>query len=308
MGKIIAANTDAGTLRGRRADNPYKELHRPPVFRPISLFGYLFLALLLYMGWKNRDANLLTPKSGLGYALGVVGGSMMLLLLLYPLRKKVRSMHRLGPTKYWFRAHMVMGILGPVLTIFHSNFHLRSQNSKMVMGAMLLVTMSGFIGMYFYTKIHYGLYGKRLTMTELQRDFEERSTSLIYHFRNAPRMRERLRYFEDIVLSPSYGLFESAVRFFAVGMKIRWTHMILLKRLRIVLREKRKREGLTRREATRLGKIARKELSAHIDSALKVAEFSLYERFFSLWHLFHFPLFLILVVTALIHVVAVHMF
>jgi len=84
--------------------------------------------------------------------------------------------------------------------------------------------------------------------------------------------------------------------------------MILLKRLRIVLREKRKREGLTRREATRLGKIARKELSAHIDSALKVAEFSLYERFFSLWHLFHFPLFLILVVTALIHVVAVHMF
>ncbi len=308
MGKEITAHGVAGTLPGSGAENPYKELQRPPIFRPISIFGYLFLALLLYMGWRNRDANLLNPKSGLGYALGVVGGSMMLLLLLYPLRKKVRFMQRMGPTKYWFRAHMIFGILGPFFTIFHSNFHIRSQNSKMVMAAMLLVTGSGFIGMYFYTKIHYGLYGRRLTMKELQRDFEERSTSLLYHFRNAPHMRERLKSFEDIVLSPSYGLFESAARFVTVGMKIRWTHLILLKRLKHVLREKKKREGLSTKEVAHLGKIAKKELSTHLDSALKIAEFSLFERFFSLWHLFHFPLFLMLVVTVLIHVVAVHMF
>ncbi len=308
MGKEITASGAGGTLPGSGTHNPYEELYRPPVFRPISIFGYLFLALLLYMGWRNRDANLINPKSGFGYALGVVGGSMMLLLLLYPLRKKVRSMQRLGQTKYWFRAHMVMGILGPVLTIFHSNFHLRSQNSKMVMAAMLLVTGSGFIGMYFYTKIHYGLYGRRLTLKELQKDFEERSTSLLYHFRHAPRMRERLKDFEEIVLSPSYGFFESAARFVTVGMRIRWTRLILTKRLKYVLREKRNREGLSRKEAKRLEKIARKELSAHLGTALNVAEFTIYERLFSLWHLFHFPLFLMLVVTALIHVIAVHMF
>jgi hypothetical protein len=40
----------------------------------------------------------------------------------------------------------------------------------------------------------------------------------------------------------------------------------------------------------------------------RVAELGSYERLFSLWHVFHLPFFYILVVTALVHVLAVHMY
>jgi NADH:ubiquinone oxidoreductase subunit 2 (subunit N) len=40
---------------------------------------------------------------------------MMLALLLYPLRKRLRILHFLGPTKVWFRTHMILGLVGPLL-------------------------------------------------------------------------------------------------------------------------------------------------------------------------------------------------
>jgi hypothetical protein len=40
----------------------------------------------------------------------------------------------------------------------------------------------------------------------------------------------------------------------------------------------------------------------------KVAEFSFYERLFALWHVFHLPMFLLMVVAAIVHVLYVHMY
>ena len=40
----------------------------------------------------------------------------------------------------------------------------------------------------------------------------------------------------------------------------------------------------------------------------RVAQFSFYERLFALWHVFHLPIFLMMVLSAVIHVLAVHMY
>jgi hypothetical protein len=40
----------------------------------------------------------------------------------------------------------------------------------------------------------------------------------------------------------------------------------------------------------------------------QAAAFSVYERLFSLWHLFHLPLFIMMIVTAIIHIFAVHLY
>ena len=52
----------------------------------------------------------------------IIGGSMMLLLLLYPLRKQARFMRNAGPVKLWFRMHMTFGVLGPVCILYHCDF------------------------------------------------------------------------------------------------------------------------------------------------------------------------------------------
>src|ERR1700690_1644957 len=83
--------------------------------RPVVplLFAVLIIALLMG-GWLLRDAEYTVADQGLGYALGIIGGVMMLLLLLYPVRKQARFMRNWGALRYWFRMHMLLGVLGPV--------------------------------------------------------------------------------------------------------------------------------------------------------------------------------------------------
>jgi hypothetical protein len=40
----------------------------------------------------------------------------------------------------------------------------------------------------------------------------------------------------------------------------------------------------------------------------KAAAFAFYERLFRLWHVLHLPLFFILIMAAVIHIVAAHLF
>ena len=59
----------------------------------IVFFGFAFY--LISKGLLRREDSFLTAETGLGYMLGIVGGTMMLLLLLYPLRKHVRLFNAL---------------------------------------------------------------------------------------------------------------------------------------------------------------------------------------------------------------------
>jgi hypothetical protein len=109
-----------------------------------SIFPTLFtvaILLALWIGWVDRDDNGLTPVSGTGYWLGIVGSSLMLLLLLYPLRKRMRSLRVIGSVTFWFNAHMILGVLGPVLIMWHANFKLGSINCSVALITMLVVAI-----------------------------------------------------------------------------------------------------------------------------------------------------------------------
>ena len=62
------------------------------------------------------------------------------------------------------------------------------------------------------------------------------------------------------------------------------------------------------RDMKRLRRLAYRHINGHVRKMSRVAQFSLYERLFSLWHLFHLPLFLMLILSASVHVLAVHMY
>ena len=40
----------------------------------------------------------------------------------------------------------------------------------------------------------------------------------------------------------------------------------------------------------------------------RVAKFTVYERLFAVWHVLHLPIFFVMVLSALVHVLAVHMY
>ena len=128
----------------------------------------IFVMALLWFGTHFPIERYISPQHGVGYALGIVGGSMMLLLLLYPLRKRVRWLKFMGRMSLWFRVHMVLGVMGPVLILFHANFSTGATNSNVALACMLIVSGSGLFGRYFYAQIHHGLYGQRANLNELR--------------------------------------------------------------------------------------------------------------------------------------------
>ncbi|VAW77567.1 hypothetical protein MNBD_GAMMA13-1815 [hydrothermal vent metagenome] len=273
-------------------------LYRPKVYGFLVLLVYISVLLVIYLGWTSRVAQPLTAESGIGYTLGIVGGSMMLLLLFYPLRKHWRVMRRLGPIKYWFRTHMIFGVLGPLLVLFHSGFQLGSLNSRVALFSTLLVASSGLVGRYIYTKIHHGLYGSKATLDELVSHSEllEKSlTSMLSAQAGCTTVMPQIEAFQQQAMKRSAGFFISLLRLVYLGTRTWFLYLSLW------LRMPRSLPFQTRR-------LVIQHLGAHLESIRRVAEFQFYERLFSLWHVLHLPLFLMLIFSGIVHVIAVHMY
>ncbi len=279
---------------------------RARIGRYSPVFFSIVTTLLLYGGWSNRDQSMLTAESGVGYALGIIGGVLMLLLLLYPLRKKLRSMRRLGPVKYWFRAHMILGVAGPVCIIFHTNYQLGSLNSNVALICMLLVASSGLVGRYFYKKIHHGLYGGKATLRELAQAALISKGQLNDSLRLTPDLQERLQKYEELAGNPPRGLLGSAFHVLKFTCLTRWNHFLLRRFLKRSLAREGQAAHWSRGELQRHCREAERHLRVYLATVRKVTELGFYERLFSWWHLMHLPLFLMMVISGFIHVYAVH--
>lgn len=293
----VELNLPAATAAtpGNRDDRwtPLVNLYRPRARGFLVLLAYLTVAWVIYLGWHNRITQPLTAESGLGYALGIVGGSMMLLLLLYPLRKHLRIMRHFGPVKYWFRAHMVFGVLGPVCILFHSGFQPGSLNSNVALFCMLVVASSGLIGRYFYTKIHHGLYGQKATLEQLNRHAVLLGDSLQSVIGHYPGAAERIALFEQQSGRHPRGFVGALLSLLSLGVRTWRLYLSLSLHVPRDLDPRRRRAIL-------------RHVGARLENIRKTAEFHFYERLFSIWHVLHFPLFVMLVISGIVHVIAVH--
>ena len=74
------------------------------------------------------------------------------------------------------------------------------------------------------------------------------------------------------------------------------------------LREQARKSPVIAKQRKRLQAAMTRFTREHLRRVRKIAELNSYERMFGLWHLFHLPFFYMLVVTAIVHVVAVHMY
>ena len=266
------------------------------------------VVIALFFGWRQRDGYYLSPETGAGYWLGIVGACLMLSLLLYPLRKRVRWMRSWGSTRHWFQMHMVLGVVGPVIIMFHSNFALGSTNSTLALFAMLSVALSGLVGRYLYSRIHHGLYGRRARLAELDFASVAAREPLVYLFDHVPQLRERLEQLERALEAPAQGVRASISRAVATGLETRAARRACLPLLQLAHSREAEKRGWDRRQRRDAWRAACANLARYLDAVRRVAQYECFVRLFGLWHVLHLPLFILLVVTALVHVLAVHMY
>ena len=203
---------------------------------------------------------------------------------------------------------MVLGIAGPVAILYHANFSTGATNSNVALFSMLAVAGSGIIGRYFYSHIHNGLYGRKIELGEL-RAGAETLRSLSGRISFVPDLVTRLDAAEESVLQAGPQLSVLGfVKPFVVGMTTMRVRRQLHRYIRRSLRASSRKSAVVRTEERRLRKCARTYVDRRLAATRAVAAFDGYERLFSLWHSLHIPLIFVMVIAAIIHVIAVHVY
>lgn len=262
----------------------------------VTLFT-LFTTTIVVWAWLVRDYRYLQPEEGFGYALGITGASLMAVLLLYPLRKRWRVMQRLMKVKSWFRMHMMLGVIGPLCILLHSNFQLGSANSSIALSAMLLVAGSGLVGRYLYGKFHYGVYGQQVELMQLKSDLD-----IFYQKIDLSSIDEPHRQALNELYDGTNDIINSHQSAVSLRQLIKQRHWLQQKK-RVALpplisssnQSADKPEAAIQDHVIALGGLLE-----------KLAGLRLFERLFGLWHVIHLPFFILMIVTAIVHIVVVH--
>ena len=219
--------------------------------------------------------------------------------MVYGLFKHVAALRSLGWMKRWLWLHIVFGISGPVLVLIHSTFRLGSLNGAVALVSMILVFLSGVMGRFLYSKIHYGLGGSKAQLAEVQ-------SSLVTAGKRIKS--RRLDEFADSVMSHPGSLLNAGLDLLAFGWRSRWLAFRLRRDMRRHLKQMAQQEGWTAAELRRQRRAFNHQLRTYMFTLRKVALFSVYERFFAFWRHAHVPLLYLLLFSGVVHVIAVHMY
>lgn len=283
------------SMLAKTISTPDLPLSGPRTWVSREMWLIVAIASLVALTWWVSRLELFRPESALGYALGATGGTMMLLLFVYPLRKRVPFMQNWGKTRHWFWWHMTLGILGPTIILFHSGYYFGSLNATMAFCAMVCVAISGVLGRFVYARIHHGLYGRRSTLKEMQTALGFVASHGHSIFSAVPSVESRLKNFEVHALKERMAL-ARAWHFLTMPFQIGAVRRACFKEIA------RSMHGES------ASKTVKEAVVQYLGAIGRVAQFRTFERTFALWHVLHVPLVWMLVLCAIAHVIAVHIY
>ncbi len=153
-----------------------EQAHRWRLRAAASMAILLLIALSVY-GWDyyllsaterpfSPKYDLLRPSGIIGIKLGILGVGLFLIIFLYPLRKRVKWVGRIGSNRHWLDFHVIAGLTAPVLIAFHASFKFRGI-AGVAFWIMLSVAISGVIGRYIYAQIPRSLTSAEVSLKEL---------------------------------------------------------------------------------------------------------------------------------------------
>ena len=251
--------------------------------------------------WMIKELQDIKFGSGARFWMGVAGAAMMGVMLLYPVRKWLVQRFRAGGVGIWFHIHIILGLLGPVLILYHCYFGFGGFNANVALITMLVVVVSGIAGQFVYQRVSAGFYGdKQQARAHLDAVIDQlRAAKGVDGLKEA--LIERLEAFEAQLLTPRRGVIASLLGSLRVEVRRRQ----FFRDAGAVLGGLRHTNGWTAEQYAQLRQLIGGHLGAYVSTARRAAGRSIREQLWARWRLFHLPLFLIMTVAAVLHVVAV---
>jgi hypothetical protein len=171
---------------------------------------------------------------------------------------------------------------------------------------MLVVSASGLFGRYFYTHIHHGLHGSKATLGDLKAH-ADRLRSARGAVALLPELVTRIDAEEDRLIKRGAATF-ILLRPLVAGLTALPARIRLYLYVKRALKAEAAKSPTVAEHSGRLYQRATIYIDARLTATRRVLEFDAFERLFSLWHLLHLPLFFMLLVAGIVHVIAVHIY
>jgi len=123
-------------------------------------------------------APLFSPTGVVGQGLGIVGAAMILLGVVgYTARKRLRILARAGQLKHWLQVHIFLCTLGPFFVLLHTTFKFGGVVS-IAFWSMAIVVASGVFGRYVYVRIPKTLNGRFLDLDAIAGQIQSMTTEI----------------------------------------------------------------------------------------------------------------------------------
>jgi hypothetical protein len=171
--RALAATTATHKLPLPKGERVHRLTVLATTLTVVALLGFLVVKGAGYyiLALEERPLSPLHEQlrsSGtVGLKLGIVSLVMFGVLFLYPLRKRVKWLSRIGATRRWLRLHVLFGVTTPLVVTFHTAFRWHGL-AGLAYWTMIAVAISGFVGRYLYSKIPRSLNSAKLSVEELE--------------------------------------------------------------------------------------------------------------------------------------------
>jgi thioredoxin reductase/NAD-dependent dihydropyrimidine dehydrogenase PreA subunit len=126
-----------------------------------TIIGALVVAGLVAVGWKyyllprglryKAPGHAFLKPSGLwGHGVGILATLFMLLNFVYPMRKRLPPWKGRGSIVPWLRFHVFVGIMSPIVILFHTAFQWGNQLATSTYLSVVVVVTTGLVGRFIY--------------------------------------------------------------------------------------------------------------------------------------------------------------
>ncbi len=239
----------------------------------------------------HPDYREFRPAGSRGLLYGFIGASMMVLMLVYTIRKRTRFFGRRIPLRPFLDFHIFMGVFGPLMIVLHTSFKVQGLVA-VAFWSMVAVALSGYFGRYLYMQVPRNIEDRELSLQEIDRLVAHMGQELKEKWNLKQETLDKINFIFDRAYGISEkGTFGSVVRLFLSDLRRPWLRAGLKRRLKKAIPLPKKefdymyhlasQRAILVRRLTVLGKV---------------------QRLFHYWHVIHKPFALIMYIIMGVHI------
>jgi putative YpdA family bacillithiol system oxidoreductase len=139
----------AGTREGRTAARLFF-LAGALVVGALTAVGFNYYVLPRELRYQAPGHAFLKPSGAWGHGVGILATMFMLLNFVYPLRKRLRFWKGKRSITPWLRFHVFVGIMSPIVILFHTAFQWGNQLASSTYFSVVIVVATGLVGRWIY--------------------------------------------------------------------------------------------------------------------------------------------------------------